>query len=82
MLTFLHRAWVQWKTQPIMTASGRTDLNADHRALSKSKTTLLTDGTVGRTSMIFLRTLIKMKNIQSEFDVLNVVCVYMFATLH
>ena len=63
----------------MITASGRTDLNADHRAFSKSTTTLLTDGTDGSTLMIFLRTLIKITKRTNmsvnEFDVM--LCVYL-----
>ena len=51
--------------QPMITASRRTDLNADHRALSKPTATLLTDGMYGSMLVIFLGTLIKMKNIQT-----------------
>ena len=63
----------------MITASGRTDLNADHRAFSKSTTTLLTDGTDGSILMIFLRTLIKITKRTNmsvnEFDVM--LCVYL-----
>lgn len=55
-LTNSNTACVQWKAHPMISASGRTELIADHNALLKSNTTLLTDGWVGRTLTMFLRT--------------------------
>lgn len=48
VLTFLHRACVQWNEHPISFAFGRTRRIALQIAFSKSKVTVVTLGWLGR----------------------------------
>ena len=56
LLSFLHRACVQWNTQPFTVRSGRTSQRQFHIAFSKSIMTWLTSGFCGTRPRIVLMT--------------------------